>query len=257
VVNFFLPRKWEYAHVNMYTFLEEEGQISLAGESGKLTGEESYWEDLKIHLNNFRKHTFFIYSFGGGQGHDGKKIQELLASLGYRVGGYRVVDTNLLAYHLSKYRENFVLEDAMRVVSIVGDRKKGCINILHLGNFLSVLTVAESVQFLTSMASIMQEGDVASILVIRKEQFGQFSSLQQNCVTTKEGLSEFDHVSKKGSKFFRTTILDIDDFNAFVRRLGLAMIFEKIDAQVDKGGPIGMKMLFVKVGAYKTKTERT
>ena len=96
----------------------------------------------------------------------------------------------------------------------------------------------------------MRDGDVASILVIRKEQFERFTTVRRNNSTAQNGLVEYDYM-ETSSRFFRTTISDIEEFNTFIRGLGLVLTFEKLDTQVDAGGPIGMKMLFVKVGAHK------
>ncbi|MCB1116359.1 MAG: hypothetical protein KDK71_07815 [Chlamydiia bacterium] len=236
--------------VSMYTFLEEKDKLTLAGEGGKVTGRHSYWNDLAVHLSNNKDKSFFIYSFGGGQGFDAAAIQSFLTSEQFKVDGFKIIEINELAYHLSDYKSQFVLEDGYTFLTDLPKRNKDQINIFHLGNFLSVLRVDAAIEFLTLLASKMMEGDIISILVIRKDQFKNISALEKNEQSEKNGLAEFDQISKAGKRFFRATVSDIEQFNEFVHGLGLTMMFERIDEEID-AGPKKLKMLFVKLGGYK------
>ncbi|NGX43770.1 MAG: hypothetical protein K940chlam7_02073 [Chlamydiae bacterium] len=244
------PSKKTPFRANMFAFMEERKKLTLAGESGKITGNEVYWKDLKVHLSNSKSKSFFVYSFGGGQGYDGKSIYDLFVSHGFTVAGFKIIEINKLAYHLSEYKEHFIVKDGTKFLQEFPKRDKGILNVFHLGNFLTVLKVKYAIEFLTEMASKMEEGDIASILVVRKEQFQKKKSLQKVTETESQGLVEFNEVSKKGERFFRTTVSDIESFNDFIGGLGLSMTFEKIDEDLDEG-PRRMKMLFVKVSAYK------
>lgn len=247
----FITRSHEKVfYVSMYTFLEERNRLTLAGESGKITGRESYWNDLAVHLSNNKHKSFFIYSFGGGQGYDAKGIRDFLVSKDFRIDGFKVIEINELAYHLSEHKDQFVVEDGYTFLTTLPPRDEHQINIFHLGNFLSVLKVDTAVEFLTLLASKMIQGDIISILVIRKDQFQNITTLQKNEASENKGLAEFDRVSSDSRRFFRTTISDIEQFNDFIHSLGLTMMFEKIDEEIDDG-PKRMKMLFVKVGGYK------
>ncbi len=247
----FITRSHEKVfYVSMYTFLEERNRLTLAGEGGKITGRQSYWNDLAVHLSNNKNKFFFIYSFGGGQGHDAREIQSFLVSNDFRVEGFKVIEINELAYHLSECKDQFAVEDGYTFLTTLLPREEHQVNIFHLGNFLSVLRVNTAVEFLTLLASKMMQGDVISILVIRKDQFQNIATLQKNGESENKGLAEFDQVSSDSRRFFRTTISDIEKFNDFIHSLGLTMMFEKIDEEIDDG-PKRMKMLFVKVSGYK------
>jgi hypothetical protein len=249
----FITRSHEKVfYVSMYTFLEERNRLTLAGEGGKITGRQSYWNDLAVHLSNNKDKSFFIYSFGGGQGNDAKAIQNFLVSKDFRVDGFKIVEINELAYHLSEHKDQFTVEDGYTFLTTLPPRDEHQVNIFHLGNFLSILRVDTTVEFLTLLASKMMQGDIISILVIRKDQFQNITILQKNEESENKGLAEFDKVSSDSRKFFRTTISDIEQFNDFIHSLGLTMMFEKIDEEIDDG-PKRIKMLFVKVGGYKLK----
>jgi hypothetical protein len=237
---------------SMFSFLEEDGKVTLAGEAGFLVGEPKYWTDLKDHFEERKGDHLSIFSLGGGMGFGAARIEKYFEGEGFKVEGSKSIDTNIFPEMFSE-QNRVISQDAFSFVEELPDREKGIIRIFHLGNFLSVLPIDKAVEILRKLCEKMEAGDVISILNISSMQFNQLVRDESSMISEDEsnmnslGLLAF----KKGDHFFRTTISGAEDFRSFLETLGFSSISWVEQPEISLREPTGYQMKFISFLAVK------
>jgi len=235
---------------SMYTILERERQLTLAGEGGKIVGVPDYWSSIKDHLVSNRDRSFSIFSLGGGQGFDAKSIEGFFKEeRGLNVTQALSIDTNPLAYWMNQQEEGPVrIQDVFDFLTTLLPREENELRVFHLGNFLSILSPEVGVRLLQKLYSKMEKGDIVSILCIRSEHFEWQRSVRLIENSQKKGMQGY---SREGT-FFRTARSEPKEFSGYLKELGFSIYsLRELPPQDLDSGPNNYKMFFVVLIALK------